>query len=125
MRPDVTDARVINSGAQHLCTFEAVADGGALEVSAIVDGEPTSILLLRAGTEVRAFHNVCPHAGRSLNWAPGRFLIESGLLICAAHGASFVIPNGYCVAGPCRGNNLQALPLTLSEGQLFLNPALA
>ena len=120
MGPDVTEASVTGSGAQRLCAIEAVADGGALEVSAMVDGEPISILLLRAGADVQAFHNVCPHAGRSLNWAPGRFLIESGLLLCAAHGASFVIPNGYCVSGPCRGRNLRALPLTNSDGQLFL-----
>jgi len=121
MGPDVTEASDTGSGAQHLCALEAVTDGGALEVSAVIEGEHTSILLLRAGTEVRAFHNVCPHAGRALNWAPGRFLIESGLLICAAHGASFVIPNGYCVSGPCRGSNLRALPLTSRDGQLFLN----
>ncbi|MGQ0799915.1 MAG: Rieske (2Fe-2S) protein [Pseudomarimonas sp.] len=120
MGPDVTEASKTESAAQHLCALEAVADGGALEVSALVDGQPTSILLLRAGAEVRAFHNVCPHAGRALNWAPGRFLIESGLLICAAHGASFVIPNGHCVSGPCRGSNLQGLPLTIMEGQLWL-----
>lgn len=117
----MTEARETESAGQHLCAIEAVADGGALEVSALVDGEPTSILLLRAGAEVHAFHNVCPHAGRSLNWAPGRFLIESGLLICAAHGASFAIPNGYCVAGPCRGSNLRELPLVHLDGQLFLD----
>ncbi len=118
--PSTTAPSSRSSSKQSLAAVSAVPDGGALEVTALIDGEPTSILMLRTGAEVRAFHNVCPHAGRALNWAPGRFLIESGLLICAAHGASFVIPNGYCVAGPCRGSSLQALPISIEDDQVHL-----
>lgn len=110
-----------DSSEQRLCQLNDIAEGGALEVVAHVDGEATSVLLLRKGMEVRAFHNVCPHAGRALNWAPGRFLIEGGQLICAAHGASFRIPDGDCVGGPCRGSRLQAVPIRQIDDAILLS----
>ena len=101
-----------------LCRLDAVVDGGVTEVAATLADGPASLLLMRSGDAVRAFHNVCPHAGRPLNWAPGRFLIENGLLICAAHGASFRIPDGQCVLGPCRGQQLAEVGVAIVEGEV-------
>lgn len=81
---------------------------------------PESLLLMRRGDEVRAFLNVCPHAGRRLDWAPGRFLFDAGLLVCAAHGACFRVPDGHCVSGPCRGQSLTEVPLLLRDGAVHL-----
>lgn len=108
----------MTDSSESLLQLDDVPDGGARELTAIVDGEPTSVLLLRSGTQVQAYLNICPHAGRPLNWAPGRFLIEAGLLICAAHGASFTIPDGRCVGGPCRGSQLRAVPLGIGADGL-------
>ena len=77
--------------------------------------------LLRSGERVAAFENECPHAARRLDWAPGRFLVEDGLLICAAHGAMFAIPGGECVSGPCRGESLQAVPTHVVDGAVDLD----
>lgn len=98
-----------------------IPDGGAHELVTSIDDAPESLLLLRRGDEVRAFFNVCPHAGRRLDWAPGRFLIDKGLLICAAHGASFEVPGGLCVAGPCRGQTLQAVPVSVRGDEVFVD----
>lgn len=104
-----------------LCRFDALAVGSVTECVATIDGDTTSLLLMRGGDDsVHAFHNVCPHAGRSLNWAPGRFLIEDGMLICAAHGASFRIPDGDCVLGPCRGERLSEVPVVVVDGEVRL-----
>ena len=79
------------------------------------------VLLYRQGAEVRAWLNVCPHAGRRLDWAPGKFLkSKDGLLVCAAHGASFELQRGDCVAGPCRGDSLRAVPVRVTEGMVRL-----
>lgn len=87
-------------------------DGAPVEVEAEIDGASESLVLLRAGDAVRAWLNVCPHAGRRLDWAPGRFLLSpDGHLVCAAHGASFELDGGVCVAGPCRGDALRAVPV--------------
>lgn len=85
-----------------------------------VGGEPESLLLLRRGDSVRAFLNICPHAGRRLDWAPGRFLFDAGMLVCAAHGACFGVPDGVCVSGPCRGEQLKEVPVVLQDGAIHL-----
>lgn len=103
-----------------LCRLEEIPDGGAFEATGTVAGVTESLVLLRHGGKVRGFLNVCPHAGRPLNWAPGKFLVEGGMLICAAHGASFSVPDGYCVLGPCRGSSLREVPLALLEGEVFV-----
>jgi nitrite reductase/ring-hydroxylating ferredoxin subunit len=69
---------------------------------------------------VKAFLNICPHAGRRLDWAPGQFLIDRGLLVCAVHGASFDPLSGECVAGPCRGASLRAVPTEIRDAQVRL-----
>jgi nitrite reductase/ring-hydroxylating ferredoxin subunit len=103
---------------ERLCALSDVPEGGAHEVVATVHGAGESLILLRRGEEVAAFLNVCPHAGRRLDWAPGRFLFEQGLLVCAAHGASFSVPDGRCVSGPCRGQSLTAVRVRVDAGEV-------
>ena len=79
-------------------------------------GERQSLVLLRQGEAVKAWLNICPHAGRRLDWAPGRFLVDQGRLVCAAHGASFEMEHGACVAGPCKGASLVAVAVTVGAG---------
>ena len=82
---------------------------GLSEIEVDIDGEPQSLILRRHGERLQAWLNICPHAGRRLDWAPGRFLVDQGRLVCAAHGASFEMEHGECVAGPCRGASLVAV----------------
>ena len=97
-------------------------DGALVEVEATVDGDPESLLLLRNGSVVRAFRNVCPHAGRRLDWAPGQFLrTGDGQLVCAAHGATFELDTGLCTAGPCRGQSLLPVPVRLDGDAVLLD----
>jgi nitrite reductase/ring-hydroxylating ferredoxin subunit len=64
---------------------------------------------------------VCPHAGRRLDWAPGKFLRDKqGHLVCAAHGATFELEGGVCVAGPCRGAALRAVDVEVRDGVVSL-----
>lgn len=101
--------------------LDAIPDGGFAEIEAIVDGEIESLILHRGGDQVRAWLNVCPHAGRRLDWSPGQFLkSKEGLLVCAAHGASFELHGGECVAGPCRGEALRAVGLVVEDGMVSL-----
>ncbi|KAA2285286.1 Rieske (2Fe-2S) protein [Arenimonas fontis] len=86
---------------------------GLSECEVELEGETQSLIVLRQGPEVRAWLNICPHAGRRLDWAPGRFLVDKqGHLVCAAHGATFELGRGECVAGPCKGASL--LPVAVS-----------
>jgi len=109
------------SSGEPLIALERLADGGFAEVEASLDGDAESLVLYREGDAVRAWLNVCPHAGRRLDWAPGQFLkSRDGLLVCAAHGASFELAAGECVAGPCRGERLRAVAVSVRDGAVFL-----
>jgi nitrite reductase/ring-hydroxylating ferredoxin subunit len=105
-----------------LCRLDEIPDGEvtAIEDVAALDGE--SVIVERHGDEVRAWLNVCPHAGRRLDYAPGQFLRKDELLICAVHGASFNRNDGICVAGPCRGEHLRALAVRVEDGVVYLLP---
>ena len=69
------------------------------------------LFAVRKDGQMYAYRNRCPHRGVSLEWLPDQFLDTSASLIqCATHGALFLIENGECVAGPCAGQSLHALP---------------
>ena len=105
-----------------LARIAQIEDGGFLEVEAMLDGgDAESLILHRDGDGVRAWLNVCPHAGRRLDWAPGRFLkSKAGELVCAVHGATFELQGGVCVAGPCRGDSLRAVAIEIVDGDVRL-----
>ena len=109
------------STATALIRLDAIAEAGFAEVEALLDGDAESLVLYRDGASVRAWLNICPHAGRRLDWAPGQFLkSKAGDLVCAAHGASFSPTDGECVAGPCKGDRLRSVALEVRDGQVFL-----
>jgi nitrite reductase/ring-hydroxylating ferredoxin subunit len=103
-----------------LCRLTDIPDGGATAVDALLADGEQSLILLRDGEQVRGYRNVCPHAGRRLDYAPGKFLLKDDTLICAVHGASFQRQAGVCVAGPCRGDSLRAVPLRIEGGEVWL-----
>lgn len=105
-----------------LATLDDLATGGFAAAEAPVDGSVEALILHRdpAGG-VRAWLNVCPHAGRRLDWAPGKFILsKDGLLVCAVHGASFETVGGVCTAGPCRGESLRAVAVVVRDGAVWL-----
>jgi len=101
--------------------LEDVPDGGLIGIDDAVPGDGTQALILyRAGSRVKAWCNVCPHAGRRLDWAPGQFLrSRDGGLVCAVHGATFDPASGECTAGPCRGQALLAVAVEVREGGVW------
>lgn len=103
-----------------LARLSDLPEGEPVAVEAALDGEVESLILFREGDAVRAWRNICPHAGRPLDWSPGKFLrSKDGLLVCAVHGASFELGQGACVAGPCRGQSLGAVPVAVVDGQVL------
>ena len=105
-----------------LLQLEQLEEGVLYETEALLEGnDAESLILLREADSVRAWLNVCPHAGRRLDWAPGKFLKDKqGRLVCAVHGATFELQGGECIAGPCRGASLRAIPVEVVDGAVRL-----
>ena len=120
-REDVSET-LTGAGATPLAQLVDVEPGGFTEVEAEVDGTTESVILHRAADDAaRAWLNVCPHAGRRLDWAPGKFLLsKEGQLVCAVHGAAFETMGGVCVAGPCKGEALRAVAVQIRDGAIWL-----
>jgi nitrite reductase/ring-hydroxylating ferredoxin subunit len=58
--------------------------------------------------------NRCPHAGHQLSFRPDRFLTPDGtLILCQSHGALFDKTTGRCMGGPCPGESLTRVPVTV------------
>ncbi len=82
-------------------------------------GHEVKVVAVRQGNAVYCYHNICPHTGVNLDWVANQFLDVSGKLIqCATHGALFRIEDGYCVSGPCAGQNLNPLAVKI-DGDSF------
>ncbi|MGN6521212.1 MAG: Rieske (2Fe-2S) protein [Dokdonella sp.] len=102
-----------------LCRLDDIDDGGAIAVHVDSSTGGFELIVLRRGERAYAYHNECPHAGRRLDYAPGRFLVSDGRLVCAAHGATFRVVDGACLGGPC-SNGLAALAVEVVDGAVRL-----
>lgn len=82
---------------------------------------PLGLIAVKHNDNVLVWHNLCPHQARPLNYAEGKYLqTPEGQLVCAAHGATFNLATGECVAGPCKGSTLQNIPIHENHGQISL-----
>ncbi|HKL52612.1 MAG TPA: Rieske (2Fe-2S) protein [Wenzhouxiangellaceae bacterium] len=107
------------SGKQFLLSSSKLAEGAFREACLERDDNPLWLVITRQQGTPRAWLNVCPHAGRALNWGPDKFLTdESGRLVCAAHGAVFEPADGACISGPCQGAALRAFDVVEEDGEI-------
>jgi nitrite reductase/ring-hydroxylating ferredoxin subunit len=102
-----------------LCRLDEIPDNGAIAVHVASATGGFELIVLRQGERAVAYHNECPHAGRNLDYAPGKFLVHEGRITCAVHGATFAVVSGACVGGPCR-NGLVGLPVEVVDGAVWL-----
>ncbi|MCV6604182.1 MAG: Rieske (2Fe-2S) protein [Porticoccaceae bacterium] len=101
-----------------LCHLEDIPDGGSKEF--YPSGE--ALFAVRREGRVFVYRNCCPHTGMPLNWVPDQFLnLEKTYIQCAVHAAIFQPDTGYCVAGPCSGESLQAIPSDIKNGSVFIH----
>ena len=79
----------------------------------------TSIVVVRKDEACFAYLNSCPHRGVPLEWIEDQFLdYEKTFIQCAVHGALFTMDTGECIAGPCPGEQLTAIPCSIEEGMV-------
>lgn len=92
----------------HLSQLDAT---GALGLT-LPDGRDA--FLVRVHGRVFAFENRCPHQHIALDYQADVFLEPGGELIqCSMHGALFLPEGGECVYGPCLGQALTPVAISV------------
>jgi len=105
---DITRSRIV------LCQLDELDDPGSRGMTVIHDGQPHDVFVVRQGAQVFGYLNSCPHTGGPLDWVPGQFLnLGKDYIQCATHDAMFQLHDGECVAGPCKGDSLAAVPVSI------------
>ncbi len=103
-----------------LCALADIPDGGT-RLFLTADPRTPNFFLVRRGDRVCGYVNDCPHWNAPLDLAPGRVLTPDGAwILCTNHGALFDIDTGRCVSGPCGGQSLARVPLTVADDMVHL-----
>ncbi len=104
-----------------LCHLDDLPDGGARGFDPQRPGA-APMLVVRRGRQVHGYVDACPHQGTPLAWRRDAYLDAAReRIVCAAHGALFEIGTGRCVLGPCLGDALTPVALTLTDdGEVHL-----
>lgn len=80
---------------------------------------PWPIIVVRWGRQVFGYLNRCPHNGVHLDWERNQFLDPNGTrLMCGKHGSLFELGTGLCVDGPCKGQELTPVALSVIDDDI-------
>jgi nitrite reductase/ring-hydroxylating ferredoxin subunit len=104
-----------------LCHLDDLPDGDSRGFDPGASGRDT-IFVVRQGRALHAWRNACPHHGTPMAWRRHAYLNAArDRIVCGAHGAQFEIPTGRCTLGPCLGQTLTSVALTVGEdGEIHL-----
>ncbi|WP_246709491.1 Rieske (2Fe-2S) protein [Bradyrhizobium sp. 6(2017)] len=81
-------------------------------------------MLRTFGNDYFGYVNRCPHDSAWLNIGSGEFFSpDRSFLRCGRHGARFEIDTGVCIDGPCNGQALEPVALTVIDGDVCLRGA--
>ena len=104
-----------------LCRMDELADPGSKGSQANAGEVVHQVVVVRRNNRVYGYINRCPHTGGPLDWMPDQFLsLDKRHIQCATHAARFRLDDGVCVAGPCAGDHLTAVPLQVEAGNVYL-----
>ena len=105
-----------------LCRVDEIPRDNGFERRIVSSDGALELALFSVGGAILAYHNACPHQGRSLSFAPGEFLLgESGELVCPHHGARFDLASGTCLSGPCQGGTLRGVNVRVENGRVYMD----
>ena len=110
---------LMDTGLQRLCSLIELPEGGSRGF--LREGLDDRIFVIRRGQEIFAWLNDCPHEHRPMEFKQNEFLSGDGNhIVCYAHSAHFDIRTGECFAGPCKGQFLIKVPVTLYGDDVYV-----
>ena len=102
---------------QAVCPTSDIPLDGAKEV--FVEGK--GVVIVNRDGQYYAYANWCPHLGIELNFMPDQFMdSDNQFLMCENHGALFEVDTGHCLSGPCSGDHLKPIDLSVEGDQILL-----
>jgi len=105
-----------------LCKTTDIEDPGSKSFELKIKRKTQSIFVVHKNGEFFAYYNRCPHTGATLEWQEDQFLdLDKKLIQCATHDALFMIDSGECISGPCVGDSLQTLPISIINDEIHLD----
>jgi nitrite reductase/ring-hydroxylating ferredoxin subunit len=104
-----------------LCASDDLWERGrGIRFDVATPGGPECAFAVRFEGKPFAYLNRCMHLPQELDWNAGEFFDdESQYIVCASHGALYRPQDGTCVAGPCRGARLIAVPVEENAQGVF------
>ncbi len=89
-------------------------------ITNVNDSEINGFIVFDGG-QYFAYENKCPHTGAPLDWVEHQFLdADSALIQCSVHDARFTMDTGECIFGPCSGDHLIPLNITVKDDVILL-----
>ena len=80
-----------------------------------------NIFVVRLGERVVGYYNTCPHSPWNLDCEGNDIMNPGGFLQCGKHGARFEVDGGRCFHGPCKGERLKPVELSVLDGAVCVN----
>ena len=120
--PDGNDEQSPDDGddPRRIAKLDSVPTDSTLVFEARDDRRGVNCILHRSGDAVAAWRNSCPHQPE-VPLDPGRGAIVRGdRLVCHKHGAQFEPDGGVCTHGPCAGDALDSIEVTVRDGDVYL-----
>jgi len=105
-----------------VCHLSELGTGSALGVDPEHCGRDT-VFVVKKGERVFAYRDACPHyeGATTLPWRKDAYLDSTAeFIVCAAHGAEFEVETGLCVRGPCKGDVLTSVPLSIASDGIIV-----
>jgi nitrite reductase/ring-hydroxylating ferredoxin subunit len=112
-----------SAGVRFLCRHADVTEGESRGFDPLDEGRDT-IFAVRKSGRLYAYRDACPHYGDTpMAWMKDRYVnADCTRIVCFAHGAEFDVTTGECQVGPCLGQRLEAVEITVTdEGNVFLS----
>lgn len=106
--------------SRYIAPLDTIPDSGTLRCEAINGQYGVEIILLRDETTVSAWRNSCPHKPDvRLDQGSGAIVTDDHV-VCHKHGARFEQGDGDCTYGPCRGDALETIEVSVQDGDVYL-----